>query len=549
MTLVCVPITVVEPHRAAEEAEAAARAGADAVEFRFDGMLEHDVDAGQIEAARRLVKGSPLPVIATCRIASEGGGYAGSDDARAELFSALVASDAPPRWLDVEWAAWSRSASLRAAVAGALREANTREARCTLILSTHDFDGRPPDLLRRLRAMGEEPLAGVHKVAYRARSLRDNLEIAELLRHRERPTIALAMGEFGLTSRVLAPKWGGFLTFAALRSEAVTAPGQPTVDELLGLYRFRSISRTTAVYGVVGWPVAHSMSPGVHNAGFGAAEIDAVYLPLPVPEEWEHFKATVGAMAAEPLLGLRGLSVTAPHKRRLVRLAREEGWSIERRAERTGAANTLALSEEGRGSVHDTDGPAAASMLEESLGGLRGARVMLLGAGGVARSIGAALVEQGAEVVVRARREAQAEELEGELRAMRGGQDPSAGPSPDALRASTSPQGGEVGAVVDAVVNCTPAGMAGGGAEGEAALADEELARLVGMNPSLVVMDTVYRPLETPLLAAARGLGARTLDGATMFVRQAQAQFALWTGSPPEVGLYERLVRARLGGG
>jgi 3-dehydroquinate dehydratase/shikimate dehydrogenase len=408
VTLVCVPITVIEPHLAAADAETAARAGADVVEFRFDGMFEGDVDAEGVEHAKRLVRECPLPVIATCRVSSEGGGYEGDDDGRAELFEALIASDAPARWVDVELSSWQRSDGLRDRVGAALDAANASStdgsSRVGLILSTHDFEGRPADLMRRLRAMGEERHASVHKFAYRARSLRDNLEIAELLKHPERPTIALGMGEFGLMSRVLAPKWGGFLTFAALRAEGATAPGQPTVDELLGLYRFRSIKRTTGVYGVVGWPVAQSMSPLVHNAGFEEAGFDGVYLPMLVPPEWEHFKATVGAMAADALLDLRGLSVTAPHKQHLVRLAREEGWTIEARADRVGAANTAVIDRHGCARVHDTDGGAVASLL----GDVARKRIVLLGAGGVARSVGAALVEAGAVVEVRARREEQA---------------------------------------------------------------------------------------------------------------------------------------------
>jgi 3-dehydroquinate dehydratase/shikimate dehydrogenase len=527
VTLVCVPITVQEPHRASEDAEAALRAGADAVEFRFDGMFEGDVDAEGVEHARRLVRSAPLPVIATCRIEAEGGGYRGSDAGRIELSEGLLSGDAPPRWIDIELVAWQASSEMRERIGAALDHANRDEPRSGLILSSHDFVGRPADLLRRIRAMAEEPRASVHKVAFRARSLRDNLEIAELLAQRTKPMIALGMGEFGLMSRVLAPKWGGFLTFAALRSAEVTAPGQPTVDELLGLYRFRSIRRTTRVYGVVGWPVAQSMSPRVHNAGFGAAEIDAVYLPLPVPPEWEHFKATVGALASDPRLDLGGLSVTAPHKGHLVRLLKEESWEASPRIASVGAANTLAMEKGGRSTIHDTDGPAVAFLLVEAIGELRGKRVMLLGAGGVARSIGAALVEAGALVVVRARRSEQAEDLLGLLAGL-------------GSKAAAEEPGG-----VDAVVNCTPAGMAGGGAEDESAIADGELAELARANPGLVVMDTVYRPRETPLLRMALGMGLRVIDGESMFVRQAEGQFAIWTGQPPEADLYERLVRSR----
>src|SRR5690606_36932426 len=102
-----------------------------------------------------------------------------------------------------------------------------RHVRTRLILSTHDFNGRPADLTRKILAMQAEPACAVVKVAYRARSIRDNLELFDTLSERQKPTIALGMGEFGLMSRALAPKFGGFLTFASLRDESATAPGQP----------------------------------------------------------------------------------------------------------------------------------------------------------------------------------------------------------------------------------------------------------------------------------------------------------------------------------
>lgn len=532
MTLLCVPITVEEFHRAHDAAEEARRAGADVVEFRFDGVFETDIDADGIERAVRLVRECALPCIATCRVFAEGGVYTGSEDARAELFEALLGCESPPRWIDIEASSWAAGADLRERVGAALGRANTVDAdtRCTLILSTHDFTGRPADLLRRVGAMRDEPLAGVHKVAFRARSLRDNLELFDLLADRERPTIALAMGEFGLMSRVLAPKFGGFLTFAALRGEEITAPGQPLVDEVLNRYRFRSITRRTRVFGVVGWPFAQSLSPLVHNAGFAGLSppFDGVYLPLPVPPEWEHFKATVSALHDHPWLDLRGLSVTAPHKQHLVRLAQERGWTIEARAARVGAANTLVVSDTGEVAIHDTDGPAVVECLRDAMGALAGRRVVLLGAGGVARAIGAALVEEGASVAIHARRPERAAELAGAL-----------GTGASALASSQ-------GSPCDALVNCTPAGMEGGESAGRCAIPEEALDALARERSSMVVLDTVYRPVETPLLAMARARGLATVDGVAMFVRQAGAQFSLWTGAEPPSEEFDRLVRNRL---
>ena len=122
------------------------------------------------------------------------------------------------------------------------------------------------------------------KIAWLARSLRDNLEAFELLRTRRKPMIALCMGRFGLMSRVLAPKFGGFLTFASLDGSSGTAPGQISISDMKKLYRWDALSPSTKVYGVVGSPIMHSMSPAIHNAGFEAVGFDGVYLPMLVNE-------------------------------------------------------------------------------------------------------------------------------------------------------------------------------------------------------------------------------------------------------------------------
>src|SRR5262249_43988623 len=133
-----------------------------------------------------------------------------------------------------------------------------RDLTTSLILSSHDFNSRPPDLIRQLERMYSEPACRVVKVAFRTRSVRDNLELLDIVSAGRagdsggKPIIALGMGPFGLMSRVLAPKFGGFLTFASLRRDSAPAPGQPTISELLGLYRFRSIGSATKVYGVIG---------------------------------------------------------------------------------------------------------------------------------------------------------------------------------------------------------------------------------------------------------------------------------------------------------
>ncbi|MFG0315256.1 MAG: type I 3-dehydroquinate dehydratase, partial [Phycisphaerales bacterium] len=285
MTQICVPIMVEEHASAIRDATLAAEHGADLIEFRVDVFFEDKEDStdllqDRIDRVLGLVRASPLPCIVTCRPHWEGGEYHGDDDERVSLYEALGTSDHPPAYIDVELATYTRSANIRQKInLGVNHPKQQRAVSTRLILSAHNFEGRPSDLTRKILQMQDEPACAVVKIAYRARSIRDNLELFEILRDQTKPTIALGMGEFGIMSRILAPKFGGFLTFASLRDESTTAPGQITNEELINLYRFRAIKSTTKVYGIIGWPVKQSMSPLVHNAGFEHLGWDVVYVP------------------------------------------------------------------------------------------------------------------------------------------------------------------------------------------------------------------------------------------------------------------------------
>lgn len=522
MTVVAVSIcidAVADIVPALELAEAAGRDGARLVEWRIDGLADAE---GAATHVRRLVRESPLPSIVTCRPRWEGGAYDGSDQERIALLEAIGTSDAPPSYLDVELAAYQRSANLRQKVDLVVRhERQPREVGSSLILSSHDFLTRPPDLVRRLEAMQDAPTCAVCKIAWRARSLRDNLEAFELLRHRRKPMIALCMGPFGLPSRVLAGKFGAFLTFASAEGAAATAPGQPTVRELTELYRFNRIGPETRVYGVIGWPVEQSKSPLLHNSGFDEVGHNGVYLPLPIPPEWEHFAATVGALVDDPHLHFRGASVTIPHKEHLVRFVRERGGGLDAASEATGAANTLVVNDGGGLRAMNTDGDAALETLLAEGGvepaALTDLRVAVVGAGGAGRSVAWALADRGASVVVFNRDQARAERMAEELRQR-----------PTCSRARARIAAGRMEALncgcFPVVVNCTPVGMRGGPDPDGSPLPDD-----FPFESDVTIFDTVYNPALTPLLREARSRGARTVGGLGMFLRQAARQFETWT--------------------
>jgi len=535
MTFLAVSIAVRSPDEvtaALHRAERAVAGGARLIEWRVDALAGQ---AAAVAGATALLAGSPAPCIVTCRDASEGGEYDGGDEPRAALYEAVLRGDSPPRYIDVELATWRHSPSLRERLGAALAESrHRRDEQPSLILSVHDFERRPTNLLQCIESMTVEPLCSVIKVAWRARSLRDNLEALDLLAERRKPTIALCMGPFGLMSRVLAPKFGGLLVYAADRPGAGTAPGQPTIGELRDLYGFDRIGPETRVYGVIGWPVEHSQSPAVHNAGFAAIESDAVYLPLPVPVEYEHFKATVGTLVDHGRLNFRGASVTVPHKENLLRFVEERGGRMDDQSRRIGAANTLSIADDGQLECFNTDAPAmldalcAAMAIEPS--GLAARNVAVVGAGGVGRAVTAALSHAGATVTVfditRWRVDALAAALHGQ---------PTSSGAPAQVTAGM-PQALTCGGF-DIYVNCTPVGMAGGPGEGQSPLPEG-----VPLDAGNTVFDCVYTPRRTPLLAQAEAAGARAVSGLDMFLRQAEMQFERWTGTPAPADAFKQAL-------
>lgn len=550
MTQVCVPIMVEEHASAIRDATLAAEHGADLIEFRVDVFFEDqeestDLLADRINRVLALVKASPLPCIVTCRPHWEGGEYHGNDDERVSLYEALGTSDHPPAYIDVELATYTRSANIRQKINIAVNHPKQQRAVSTrLILSTHDFTGRPADLTRKLLAMQNEPACSVIKIAYRARSIRDNLELFEILREQTKPTIALGMGEFGVMSRILAPKFGGFLTFASLRDESTTAPGQITIEDLLNLYRFRKIKPTTKVYGIIGWPVKQSMSPLVHNAGFEHIGWDGVYVPMPVERSYESFKATVAVLLAMYELNFEGASVTIPHKEHLLQCFPMLDHAPSR-TRMLGSANTLCfeidhcdelnLHEVYNPHPENTDSFAIYELMKTELGSVQGSTLMIFGAGGVARGVLAAVADSECTVFIVNRDPERAKSLVEEM---------TSGATPFSMNnIYPIPFSNIDKHLCDLYINCTPVGMTGGPDPDGLSIPIPDMPDLAA---ETVFFDTVYNPIETPMLRAAKARGYRTIDGAAMFVKQAAAQFEIWTAQQAPEALFDQLVREKL---
>ena len=512
MTHLCVAIFVEDVAQAKRDIAAAAEAGADLIELRIDDLTEAvDVQSIISDFDRRF--------ILTCRPTWEGGHSELSNEDRIRLLSTIAPTD-DTVMVDIE---------LRT-----LRESGTGDFENRLIVSAHDFKGRPDRLTNLFNELNAAP-GEVAKVVWLARSIRDNVEVFELLQHRQRPTIALCMGEAGLISRVLAKKFGAFLTFASLRDESGTAPGQVTIADMKRLYRWDALNAKTRVYGVVGWPIMHSMSPALHNAAFEHVGHDGVYLPLLVQSGYESFKAFMESFLAFAPLDLSGLSVTIPHKENALRYLKEKGAAVEPLAEQIGAVNTVIIDRDGddvqlRGI--NSDYAAILDTITTALGiargDLAGKRVAVIGAGGTGRTAVAALAAQGATVVVYNRTKERADELAMEF-------------------------DGKTGKVVAArleklcdscceiFINTTSLGMHPN--VDASAFGD----RIPELSDKTLVFDTVYNPMETKLLKQAKTAGAKTVGGVEMFVRQAVRQFEAWTNHPAPGDVMRRVIENRLG--
>ncbi len=254
------------------------------------------------------------------------------------------------------------------------------------------------------------------------------------------------------------------------------------------------------VAGVIGWPVAQSRSPRLHNHWLRRHGIDGAYVPLPVAPG-----ALAAAVAGLRAAGFRGVNVTLPHKEAAFTVCDR----LDASASRAGAVNTLVFGPDGiTGS--NTDGSGFLANLRAH-GVEPGGPALLLGAGGAARAVAAALLDSGAAVSVANRSRERAERLAGALPGLR-----------------VLDWAAREAALADQalLVNTTSLGMTG---HGSLAL---DLARA---GPELAVADIVYAPLETELLARARAHGLRAVEGLGMLLHQARPGFAAWFGVEPEV--------------
>ncbi|RLM91319.1 hypothetical protein C2845_PM08G14250 [Panicum miliaceum] len=521
MTLVCVPLVARTVEEMVADAAAAAAAGGDLVEIRLDFIQGFRPR----EHLPQLLRGCPLPALVTYRPTWEGGQYEGDDTTRFETLR--LAMELGVDYVDVELKVADKFMSF---ISG------NKPEKCKLIVSSHNYEYTPScEELANLVAIIQAVGADIVKVATTANDIVDVSRMFQVMVHCQHqhkkllnfwriatalvqgirtesawvlpvPMIGLVMSERGLMSRVLAPKFGGYLTFGILNAAKTSASGQPTVEELLDVYNIRHIGPDTMVLGLIANPVKQSKSPILHNKCLQYAGYNAVYLPL-LGDNLASFLETYSSP------DFSGFSCSLPFKVDAVQCCHEH----DPVAKSIGAINTIIRRPDGKLVGYNTDYIGAISAIEDGIGGpgskdaaispLAGRLIVVVGAGGAGKAIAYGAKEKGARVVVANRTYEKAVSLANAI----GGQ---------ALRLTDletfRPEEGMI------LANATSLGMQPN--------IDGTPIPKKALSFYDVVFDAVYAPKVTRLLREAEECGVKVVSGVEMFIRQAMGQFEHFTG-------------------
>jgi 3-dehydroquinate dehydratase / shikimate dehydrogenase len=475
------------------EIQEAAKRGAQLMELRLD-FLAKALDF------RRLLATRPCAMVATVRRPQDGGRWKGTEDERQMLLRQAIAAGFD--WVDLE---------------SDVADDIPRYREVKRIISYHNLREVPAELESiHERLCGQD--ADVVKIAVAAHQPADNLRVLRLIRASEVPTVAFCMGDLGIPSRILCGKFGAPFTYAAFNKERGIAPGILSYDEMKHIYRYDRINPETKVYGVIGDPVAHSLSPLIQNRAFQSLGMDSVYIPFRVPRA-----GLPDFVKNFDSLPVHAYSVTIPHKEGTASLAAHKDPSVEF----IHAANTLVRGEDGF-TAYNTDFQAAREALLEGLpltpegepAALAGRSAMVLGAGGVARAVAHALQREGLIVTIANRTPDKTHRLAEEV----------------GCRAVDWAARHTI--LCDLLINCTSVGMHPN--------LDDSPIHSSFLKPGLIVMDCVYTPEQTLLVKEARARNCHVITGVEMFVRQAALQFQLFTGQAAPLDLMRTTIKHAL---
>lgn len=424
-------------------------------------------------------------VVATCRRREDGGFFDGSEDERLKILG--EASGFPGVLVDVEL--------------DVLERVSIDWPLGRILASYHDFQSTPAglqDIYDRLRATRAAKI----KMATTARNAEDCVRILQLVKKADGYLTAHCMGGRGIASRVLGKKYGTCWTYASLEGENI-APGMLSVSQLKGIYRYEKINRDTRVFGIIGTPLGHSLSPAFHNAEFEHAGLNALYVPFETDDPGD-------VVSAKTFLNLGGLSVTSPFKESVI----EHLDCLDDSARVIGSVNTVLFNESSCG--YNTDAPAIEDVIlkviREEWPSLDGKTYAVLGSGGAARAALAALGNiyknnpGGKHVMVVARNPKTGKQLA------------------ENFGAEYVDKSSFFDRDYDMLINATPVGMA----PEENVLPIENDA----LRHHKIVFDMIYKPGVTKLLFEAERRGCSVINGMAMFLAQAELQSSLFRSVP-----------------
>jgi len=489
---VCVAIIGATPAEMLEKASAVVK-DTPFLEFRLDYLEKPLLALPKLK--QFFADNTAATGIATCRRSANGGKFAGNLAAELEVLTKAAASGFHIADIELESAEALKKADLQ----------KLRDTGIALIVSHHDFNATKDleGIYKRIQPFHPDFI----KIVPTAKTLTDNVTLMRFIEHMDDHSniIGICMGDAGIISRVLGLRAGSAFTFAAATPGEETGPGQIAARTLIETYRIDQVDAATKVYGVAGNPIRSSLSPIMMNTAFRRETVNAVYLALQTNKLADLLK-----LVQE--IPIQGLSVTMPLKQEIMaHLEKTDPLSAK-----IGACNTI-LRQDGKLYGFNTDVAGIVGPIEKRMS-LRGAKALVLGAGGAARAAVFGLRDKGADVFILNRTPETAQKL--------ARQSGSKTIKKDALAKTP----------FDVVINATSVGMAG--------QKSAQILEAKDLNTKLV-FDLVYNPLETPLLRLARQQSIPIITGVEMFVQQGARQFEIWTGKPaPEEEMLRVVIHA-----
>ena len=490
---ICVAIIGATPDEMLEKAAAVAKE-TPFLEFRLDYLDKPLLALPRLK--QFFADNTAVTAIATCRRSATGGKFPGTLAAELEVLSKAAAAGFQIIDLELESAEALKKGDLQ----------KLRDTGIALIVSHHDFNATKDleGIYNRIQPFAPDFI----KIVPTAKTLTDNVTLMRFIERMDTHSniIGICMGDAGIISRVLGLRAGSAFTFAAASVGEETGPGQIAARTLIETYRIDQVDAATKVYGVAGNPVRSSLSPIMMNTAFRRETVNAVYLALQTAKLADLLK-----LVHE--IPIQGLSVTMPLKQEIMaHLEKTDPLSAK-----IGACNTVLRAQDGKLYGFNTDVAGIIAPLEKRMS-LRGAKALVLGAGGAGRAAVFGLRDKGAEVFILNRTLETAQKL--------ARQSGSKTIKKEALAKSP----------FDVIINATPVGMAG--------IKSAPLLEAKDLNAKLVY-DLVYNPLETPLLRLARQQNIPIITGIEMFVQQGARQFEIWTGKPaPEEEMLRVVIHA-----